>query len=309
MAWYKIFHNLNKKYSTWYIFVLILLIAFIGRYIVRKTLPIREKFTKIDKFELKEGDDVFDSFYVNYYDELLYNGDKNNYEIGKINETTNLTNESRVLDIGSGTGHHLNLLADLEIPAIGLDKSRYMTEYASATYPKLDFQTGDALTKNYPSGSFSHIFILYFTVYYFKDKKTLFENCYKWLAPGGYLILHLVNKHKFNPVIPKSNVIRNVNLQKYKDGRIIKSITKIDDFNYTSEFILENRDNTTESIFTEKFIDKYSQTRQNNHILYMEKQSEILTLVKNIGFILESKIDMDEIDYTDQYLYILKKPE
>ena len=51
-----------------------------------------------------------------------------------------------------------------------------MTEYASATYPKLDFQTGDALTKDYPSGSFSHIFILYFTVYYFKDKKTLFEN-------------------------------------------------------------------------------------------------------------------------------------
>ena len=64
------------------------------------------------------------------------------------------------------------------------------------------------------------------------------------VAPGGYLILHLVNKHKFNPVIPKSNFIRNVNLQKYKDSRITKSIT-IDDFNYTSEFILENRDNTT----------------------------------------------------------------
>ena len=209
MAWYKIFHNLNKKYSTWYIFVLILLISFLGRYIIRKSLPIREKFTQLDKYDLKEGCDVFDSFYVSHYDDLLFSSEKNNFEIGKIKENTDLTTESRVLDIGSGTGHHVNLLSDSNIPAIGLDKSKDMTKYATNVYPDLDFQTGDALTKKYPDGAFTHILLLYFTIYYFKDKTALFRNCYKWLAPGGYIIVHLVNKFKFNPVIPKSNLIRN----------------------------------------------------------------------------------------------------
>ena len=102
---------------------------------------------------------------------MLYNSDKNDYEIGKINETTNLTNESGIR-YRSGTGHHLNLLADLEIPAIGLDKSRYMTEYASATYPKLDFQTGDALTKDYPLVHLV-IYLFYTLQFTILKKKTL----------------------------------------------------------------------------------------------------------------------------------------
>ena len=41
----------------------------------------------------------------------------------------------------------------------------------------------------------------------------------------------------------------------------------------------------------------------------MEKQKDILSKAKKIGFILEGKIEMTEVQYEYQYLYFLKKPE
>ena len=43
------------------------------------------------------------------------------------------------------------------------------------------------------------------------------------------------------------------------------------------------------------------------HVLYMNTQKEILSIAKNIGFILHSKIDMVKCHNENQYLYVLKK--
>ena len=112
----------------------------------------------------------------------------------------------------------------------------------------------------------------------------------------------------FNPVLPSSNKIRNVNIQKYQNGRITKSMMKLDQYNYTSHFKLEGNENDAESIFEEKFTDNSGKVRQNNHIFYMETQKDILFKAKNAGFILLAKVDMASIDYNHQYLYILQKP-
>ena len=40
----------------------------------------------------------------------------------------------------------------------------------------------------------------------------------------------------------------------------------------------------------------------------METQKHILGLAKNIGFILQGKIDMVTAQYQNQYLYLLYKP-
>ena len=71
--------------------------------------------------------------------------------------------------------------------------------------------------------NFGLITILYFTIYYIKDKMTTFRNCYNWLDYGGYLILHLVNKDEFDPIIPSANPLIMLNVQDYSEKRITKS--------------------------------------------------------------------------------------
>ena len=55
--------------------------------------------------------------------------------------------------------------------------------------------------------------------------------------------------------------------------------------------------------------DSTGHVRQNKHNLHMETQKYILGIAKNIGFILQGKIDMVATQYQYQYLYLLYKPE
>ena len=297
------------QHNIWYSLITIMIIVFVGRVIMRKMYPRVEGFAGMERFQLKENDELFDSFYVSFYDQLMYSRDKLRYEFNKIQEMTDLSEDSRVLDMGSGTGHHLHVFSENGVQGIGMDKSEDMVEYARRTYPDLDFQVESMESANFPAGAFSHILCLYFTIYYVKNKQAVFANCFKWLSPGGYLVLHLVNKNKFSPVVPGSNKIRNTNVQKYEEGRITKSIAKLDKYNYTSNFVLEDRDDDKVSSFIEKFTDHYGKVRENKHTLYMETQTEILKQAYNSGFVLDARIDLGKIGYNFQYLYIFQKPE
>ena len=60
----------------------------------------------------KEGDAVYDDFYADIYDYLVYSGIKNDYEVGTIINNSNPSETSVIADIGCGTGHHVaNLTA------------------------------------------------------------------------------------------------------------------------------------------------------------------------------------------------------
>ena len=41
----------------------------------------------------------------------------------------------------------------------------------------------------------------------------------------------------------------------------------------------------------------------------MEDQKEILAMAKNVGFMLQGRIDMVNCSYEYQYIYILQKPD
>ena len=71
-----------------------------------------EKGEKGEKFLLKEGNDIYDEFYISIYDDLFYSTMKDDYEIGEIINKTEPTSESRILDIGSGIGHHVSKLQE-----------------------------------------------------------------------------------------------------------------------------------------------------------------------------------------------------
>jgi SAM-dependent methyltransferase len=292
--------------------VLILVVLFLIVYMLFKNeVEGKEGFSiETNEFTFKDGkSQVYDDFYVNIYDQLLYNDVKNDYEIKQIVNNTKPDEKSIILDIGSGTGHHVAALAEQNFKVVGVDKSSDMIKKAKEMYPKLDFMRGDvnnALT--FQPQSFTHILCLYFTIYYMQDKLQFFRNCMNWLMGGGYLVIHLVDKYMFDTIVPPANPLLLLTPQRYAENRITKSKVNFDEFQYLSNFEMNENDNTAK--FVESFKNKKSGKvfRKQEHDLYMEPYKEILAMAKDAGFIVQGKIDLLQSGYEYQYLFVLVKP-
>ena len=295
------FGNILVYLSILLIFVILFNILF------GNVLNKKEGFEQKDKVVIKEGQDVFDDFYVGVYDSLSFSKLKNDFEVGQIINTTKPTTESKILDIGSGTGHHVAQLSDKGIPTIGVDVSNYMISKAKSTYPKEQFIKGDVNNSSlFSPSSFTHITCLYFSIYYFKDKMVFFNNCMKWLMPGGYLVVHIVDRNKFDPILPPSNPLLIVSPQKYSQQRITQSEVVFNNMQYKGEFALDP--NTDNAVFKEKFTGNNNKVRKNTHKFTMEDEKKIVAMAKEAGFIVQGKIDMVKVGYEYQYLYIFVKP-
>jgi ubiquinone/menaquinone biosynthesis C-methylase UbiE len=267
----------------------------------------KEGYQQNDTFLFKKGPEIYDGFYATIYDQLVFNNLKDDYEITQIVNRTTPTSASVILDVGSGTGHHVAKMAEKGLNAMGIDNSQAMIQQAKEKYPQYDFKLGDVLDVNqYQNNSFTHIMCLYFTIYYFKNKETFFNNCMEWLMPGGYLILHLVDREKFDPILPPGNPLYIVSPQKYAKERITHTKITFNNFVYTSNFNLEaEKDIAT---FEEKFKFNDGKVRKQEHLFYMEDSQDILTKAADAGFIVQGKIDLVRCAYPNQYLYILVKP-
>jgi Methylase involved in ubiquinone/menaquinone biosynthesis len=267
-----------------------------------------EGFEQGDKFLFKSGDEIYDDFYADIYDYLVFNNLKDEYEVGEIMNKTGASSQSKVLDIGCGTGHHVASMKGRSIDIVGIDISPSMIKKAKENYPDYQFQVADATNSQlYPADSFTHILCMYFTIYYIQDKNMFLHNCYNWLMPGGYLILHLVDRINFDPILPPGNPLLYVSPQKYATKRITHTNVKFTDFAYNANFELDEQNNIAK--FTEKFKnDKDGKVRKQEHVMYMPDLKEIVDEVQSTGFIVESIIDLVQCQYEYQYLYIFTKP-
>jgi SAM-dependent methyltransferase len=292
--------------------VLILVVLFLIVYMLFKTEIEKKEGFSIDtnEFTFKDGkSQIYDDFYVNIYDQLVYNDVKNDYEIKEIVNNTKPDEKSIILDIGSGTGHHVSALASQNFKVTGVDKSQDMVNKAKEMYPELDFMQGDvnnAMT--FQPQSFTHILCLYFTIYYMPDKLQFFRNCMNWLMGGGYLLIHIVDKYMFDTMIPPANPLLLLTPQRYAENRITTSKVTFDDFQYLSNFEINENDNSAK--FVESFKNKKSGKvfRKQEHELFMEPYKEILAMAKDAGFIVQGKIDLLQSGYEYQYLFVLVKP-
>jgi len=267
----------------------------------------KEGFIQNEKFLFKNGSGVYDSFYTDIYDYLVFNTVKNDYEIGSILNSSNPDSTSVIVDIGCGTGHHVAKLAKNSLNVLGIDISPSMINKAKANYPNYNFQVGDALDSTLLKyNSVTHILCLYFTIYYFNDKRRFFDNCMDWLMPGGYLVLHLVNREKFDPILPPGNPLYIVSPQKYAKERITKTKITFNEFVYNANFNLDT--DADIATFDEKFKFNDGKVRKQQQTLYMEDTATIVNLAQEAGFILQGKIDLLKCAYSNQYLYIFTKP-
>lgn len=267
-----------------------------------------EGFKDTTDFIIKRGPDIYDEFYGTIYDDLVFSKIKNDFEIGTIINKTEPTQESIILDVGSGTGHHVAAFEENGYNATGIDISPAMVKKAREIYPGKSYMVGDVLKQmTFQPQSFTHITCLYFTIYYIKNKRKFFKNCFDWLIPGGYLILHLVDKNNFDPIIPAGDPFAIISPQRYANERITSTAVKFDNMDYKANF--EMIPNSNKAILKETFKNKKNgNIRQNNHELYMPSQATILGMAKDAGFIMDAQIDMIRCQYDSQYLYILQKP-
>jgi len=304
--------QLNKTYnklSIWgKLLLFVILFLIILTYFKSNKKLHMEGFEQSDKFLIKSDNEIYDEFYSNIYDDLVYSNIKTTYEIGEILNNTEPSEQSIILDVGCGTGHHVAELASKDLNVIGIDKSVAMIQKAKEYYPNYDFKVGDVLNAGeFSPNSFTHILCLYFTIYYMKDKMTFFNNCMSWLKPGGYLVIHLVDREMFDPILPPGNPLLMVSPQKYAKNRITSTNVTFDDFKYNSNFDLDDKNDI--ATFSEKFkFNKSNKVRKNEHKMYMPSEDSIIQMAQEVGFNVQGKIDLIKATYEYQYLYILVKP-
>jgi SAM-dependent methyltransferase len=268
----------------------------------------REGFEQQDQFLIKSGSGIYDDFYADIYDYLVFNNLKDDYEVGYIMNSASPSSQSKILDVGCGTGHHVALLGSKGLDVLGVDNSPSMIEKAKENFPDYKFKVGDALDGNtFEPDSFTHILCMYFTIYYFKDKTQFFNNCFKWLMPGGYLIVHLVDPQRFDPILPPGNPLMYVSPQRYAKERITSTKVKFTDFSYSADFKLDDKND--KAYFVEKFKnDSDGKVRKNEHEMWMPDVQQIVDEAQACGFIVEAKADLLECQYEYQYLYVFVKP-
>lgn len=284
--------------------------------------PYNEGFSQNSKFVLKHNSDIYDGFYLDIYDRLMQPEKRVDFEINKVVEMTQPNKKYSVfLDIGSGTGHLVNGLLDRGYNVYGVDKSEEMVKHSERAFPDAPVKCGDVKEPMlFEKGTFTHILCTGMTIYYFDNKIEFLKNCYHWLMPGGYLVLHVVEPRKFDAIVPGGKPPNFKSPQLYAPNRITDTIIDFVDFEYKAKYdfmdkhaTYANKKNTPNNrvIFQETFTDNLTQNiRQNEIILFMDTPEDILTMASFCGYIVRGSANM-EVPTGDkyQYLYVLERPQ
>lgn len=299
-----------KNLPIWANLLIVLALLLILVSIYKSIQPHKEGFTsQTESFVVRKGIDLYDDFYVNIHDELFFKELTNQYEVGSIQNITNPTTESNMLIIGSGTGHVANEFGKENIKVTGLDESKSMVKYAKEEYPKINFMVGSPLkTMLFQPTEFTHVLCLNMTFYTYKDKHVFLQNVYNWLRPGGYFVVQLVDKNKFDPVVPAAKPFIMVNPQSFADKRITTSEVVFNNFNYKSDFQVFPNDVVQ---FREIFKDTApgsKKVRENVHKMWIPNKQTVINQCKEIGFITYAQVDLLMAQMEYQYLYVFQKP-
>ena len=254
----------------------------------------------------KDNADLYDDYYIDIYNVVYNKPMRYLYEIEQLNKRMNLTKRSRVLDVGSGLGFHLNLLKGYQVPAMGLERSKDMIIKSKELFPKIIVKHGDAMDNlTFEPSSFTHIMCLFFTFYYLPDQEGFLRICNNWLEHNGYLALHLVDREKFNPIVPIDEItVKNSNHVNTRQVNA-ESLIRFKGFDYKSAFVKDYKNNAANLV--ETITKNNGNVRKNKHHFSMHPVSYYEKLFKLCGFVIADVIKMEDVGYYDQYIYVLKK--
>jgi SAM-dependent methyltransferase len=268
-----------------------------------------EGFSQESKFILKRNNDIYDDFYVDVYDAVITDSAKNAFEMERIIDASKMNQKSNVIDIGCGLGHHVNILKQNNIPATGLELSKSMIRKGKSHYNNnISIKFGNAMDSFLFEGDqFTHIMCMFYTFYYMPSQEAFLRNCNKWLRFNGYLIVHIVDRNHFHPIVPPSELFLVPTETFAKKGeRITTSVVKFKGFKYEADFKEDYTNNT--ATFNEIFTaDGSGKIRKNVHSLKIKSIDEYTKMFKRAGFKVKETIGLEPVGYHHQYIYILQK--
>jgi len=260
---------------------------------------------------------IYDDFYAGVYDQLTNQVERTKAKVAILKNlwSTKDTQPQQwsILDAGCGTGHAAVEFAKHDIGrVIGLDFAPAMIRYAETKVQPAGKLT-EAQSKNLrwrkdslvnPSacaaGEFTHITLFYFTFYYIKNQEEFFRHAALWLKPGGKLVIEVVNKHKFDPILESASPFIAFSLQKYSKERLLKSKVTFDKFEYEAEFQLTD----PKAEFYETFRFKNNHVRRQKHAFVMPTMEQIVKMGKATGFKYLGYQDLRVVGF--EYGYLLQ---
>jgi SAM-dependent methyltransferase len=274
----------------------------------------QEGFTINKEFTYKSGEKSYDNFYAKMYDNLFYSNLVDDYEVGIILNKASPVRETDVLVIGSKTGKHVDTFTKKGYNAYGIDESKDLMLYAMNKYPDSNYVLGNSMNQLiFNPEKFTLITLLDFAVYTIPDRRILFENCYKWLIPGGFLAIHLINvggfydsqvygarERRFSPTISRLFDKKPVNNPLGNNDAIVDDIIYRSDMKMSDPSAIEMRET-----FKNR---KNGKRRQNVQMFNAPDQSIILSEAKDCGFNMLAQNDLLPYKKPFQYIYILYKP-
>lgn len=113
-----------------------------------------------------------------------------------INFVTYIKTGKKILDAGCGSGRDTSMFADLGFDAVGIDLSLELLLHARASYPHVDFRTGDILNLDFEDRFFDGVWAHASIVHFETDQQIerAFSELVRVLKIGG--ILHVLVRAK-----------------------------------------------------------------------------------------------------------------
>eukprot|EP00262_Sarcandra_glabra_P012953 TRINITY_DN3455_c0_g1_i1.p1 TRINITY_DN3455_c0_g1~~TRINITY_DN3455_c0_g1_i1.p1 ORF type:complete len:491 (-),score=110.27 TRINITY_DN3455_c0_g1_i1:118-1590(-) len=118
----------------------------------------------------------------------------------------------KVLDVGCGIGGGDFYMADnFDVEVVGIDLSinmiSFALEHAIGRNCAVEFEVADCAKKTYPDNTFDVIYSRD-TILHIQDKPALFRNFFKWLKPGGEVLISDYCKKAGPPSVEFSEYIK-----------------------------------------------------------------------------------------------------
>ncbi len=278
------------------------------------------------KYEWLDNTALYDDFYADLYDKLTQRDKIAQAEVVKITELFKKNapsirpEEWIILDAGCGTGITTATLAAYNpTRVIGVDKSEAMIRRArTKTIPatklspeqieRIEFRVADL---NSPSilkeGQVTHAVCTYFTLYYIPDLSTFFQNMFYWVRPGGVLVVQVVNKYKFDPML-EAAAPTVFSFQKYSKERIKKSVVAFDKMDYEAEFDLDEEGGGDAAEFRETFRFKDGTVRRQKHTFKMPDLKVVVSKATAAGWAYRGFQDLTPIGFEYAYFMVFTRP-
>ncbi len=283
----------------------------------------REGFTgSTPQKELYLGnEDLYDEFYASIYDQLTQNMRMSQQKVlWIVNEWKKTGVDLKyvdVLDAGCGTGAASVAMAKMDVRSVlAVDKSEAMLKQAEtvtvlkstlteAQKKTITFRKGDLLNPSaVGGGAVTHAICLYFTIYYLPDKEAFFRNMFLWVKPGGELVVEVVNKYKFDPMLDSASPWVGFSLQKYSKERVTESKVTFNKFEYSAKFDLQDPG----AEFRETFRFKDGSVRRQRHRFTMPSIEEITKSAQTAGWAYTKFLDQTLIGFEYSYLLFFRHP-